>query len=144
MSEMAAADPVARVEGLLAEMEALDDPVAQAKATEMVQALLDLYGEGLGRILERVGPEQAVELAIEDAVQRAAPEIERVEAEGTSEPAPAAGPGLLQIEVAPAVRGDWSTVGSLPELRAADTVVKDVAGAALLFAELDESLYAYR
>src|SRR4051812_5485412 len=216
MPEMAAADPVARVEGLLAEMEALDDPVAQAKATEMVQALLDLYGEGLGRILERVGPERAVELAgddlvgnllllhdlhpvpvedrvrealdgvrpyleshggdvdlvgveddvvqvvlrgschgcpsstmtlklaIEDAVQRAAPEIERVEAEGTSEPAPPAGPALLQIEVAPAVRGDWATVGSLPELRAADTVVKDVGGASLLFAELGESLYAYR
>jgi Fe-S cluster biogenesis protein NfuA/nitrite reductase/ring-hydroxylating ferredoxin subunit len=214
--ETVAVDPVARVEGLLADLESLEDPVAREKATEMVQALLDLYGEGLRRVLEHLEPEQAVELAgdelvghllllhdlhpvpvadrvrdaldgvrpyleshggdvelvaveadvvrvalhgschgcpsstmtlklaIEDAIQRAAPEIERVEAEGTSAPAPAAGPALLQIEVAPAARGDWATVGSLPELRAADTVVKDVAGASLLFAGLDDNLYAYR
>src|SRR3954451_7510294 len=216
MSDTIATDPMARVEGLLAALETLDDPRARELGTEMVQALLDLYGEGLGRILDQVGEETAValagdellssllllhdlhpvpaparvrealdevrpyleshggdvelvevdgdvvrvrlhgschgcpsstmtlKLAIEDAIQKRAPEIERVEAEGTSEPAPAPGPALLQTEVAPAVRGDWATVGSLPELRAADTVVKDVAGAALLFAELDESLYAYR
>lgn len=216
MHETVAADPVARVEGLLADLESLEDPVAREKATEMVQALLDLYGEGLRQVLAHLEPEQAVELAgdelvghllllhdlhpvpvadrvrdaldgvrpyleshggdvelvaveedlvrvqlhgschgcpsstmtlklaIEDAIQRAAPEIERVEAEGTSDPAPAPGPALLQIEVAPAARGDWATVGSLPELRAADTVVKDVAGASLLFAGLDDNLYAYR
>jgi nitrite reductase/ring-hydroxylating ferredoxin subunit len=81
-----------------------------------------------------------LKLAIEDAIQKAAPEVERIEAEGTSEPAPA----LLQLEVTEAVRGDWATVGALPELRASDTVVKRVAGAPLLFAELDANLYAYR
>jgi Fe-S cluster biogenesis protein NfuA/nitrite reductase/ring-hydroxylating ferredoxin subunit len=216
MSDTIATDPMARVEGLLAALETLDDPRARELGTEMVQALLDLYGEGLGRILDQVGEETAValagdellssllllhdlhpvpaparvrealdevrpyleshggdvelvevdgdvvrvrlhgschgcpsstmtlKLAIEDAIQKRAPEIERVEAEGTSEPAPAPGPALLQIEVAPAVRGDWATVGSLPELRAADTVVKAVAGASLLFAGLDDNLYAYR
>jgi Fe-S cluster biogenesis protein NfuA len=38
-----------------------------------------------------------LKLAIEDAIQRAAPDIERIEAEGAVEPAP---PGLLQIEIA--------------------------------------------
>jgi Fe-S cluster biogenesis protein NfuA/nitrite reductase/ring-hydroxylating ferredoxin subunit len=47
----AANERVAQVEGLLEELEALPDRVAQEKAMEVVQALLDLYGEGLTRIL---------------------------------------------------------------------------------------------
>ncbi len=47
-------DLVARVEGLLEELEGLEDRVAREQATEVVAALLDLYGEGLGRIVERV------------------------------------------------------------------------------------------
>jgi Fe-S cluster biogenesis protein NfuA len=49
--DKAAREQVARVEGLLEQLEALSDPVARATATEVVQALLDLYGEGLGRIV---------------------------------------------------------------------------------------------
>jgi Fe-S cluster biogenesis protein NfuA/nitrite reductase/ring-hydroxylating ferredoxin subunit len=79
-----------------------------------------------------------LKLAIEDAIQRMAPEVERVEAEGVS------GPQLLQLEVAEPLRGDWETVGGLPELRARSTLVKEVAGTQLLFAALDENLYAYR
>jgi Fe-S cluster biogenesis protein NfuA/nitrite reductase/ring-hydroxylating ferredoxin subunit len=45
---------VGRVEGLLEAVEALPDPVARETATEMAQALLDLYGEGLARVLERL------------------------------------------------------------------------------------------
>ena len=45
---------VARIEGLLEEIESLPDPGAREKATEVVAALLDLYGEGLARIVERV------------------------------------------------------------------------------------------
>jgi Fe-S cluster biogenesis protein NfuA/nitrite reductase/ring-hydroxylating ferredoxin subunit len=205
-------DSVARVESLLGELETLEDHVAREKATEVVQAVVEMYGEGLERILERVdgrtladdellshllmlhdlhpvpvedrvaealegvrpyleshggnvellgvdadgvvrlrmhgschgcpSSTMTLKLAIEDAIQRAAPEVERIEAEGTSEPAPA--PALLQLEVSEAVRGDWATVGALPELRASDTVVKQVSGAPLLFAELGDSLYAYR
>lgn len=197
-------DRIERVERLLDEAD--DD------AVELVQALLDLYGEGLRRILERVDAAALVDddlvshllllhdlhpvpvetrvrealegvrpyleshggdvelvgideegvvhlrmrgscngcpsstmtlkLAIEDAIQRVAPEVERIDAEGVSEPAP--GPQLLQLEVADALRGDWAAVGSLPELRASDTVVKRVSGAELLFAELGDNLYAYR
>jgi Fe-S cluster biogenesis protein NfuA/nitrite reductase/ring-hydroxylating ferredoxin subunit len=195
---------VARVERLL---EGVDE-----RGAELVQALLDVYGEGLRRIVERVDSRELAEdelvshllmlhdlhpvpmetrvrealdgvrpyleshggdvellgvdedgavrlrmhgschgcpsstmtlkLAIEDAIQRAAPEVERIEAEGASEPAPA--PALLQLEVSEALRGDWATVGSLPELRSSDTVVKEISGAALLFAEVGDNLYAYR
>jgi Fe-S cluster biogenesis protein NfuA/nitrite reductase/ring-hydroxylating ferredoxin subunit len=83
-----------------------------------------------------------LKLAIEDAIQRMAPEVDRVEAEGVSEPSPA--PGLLQLEVSDSLRGDWETVGGLPELRARSTLVKRVAGTPLLFAALDDNLYAYR
>jgi Fe-S cluster biogenesis protein NfuA/nitrite reductase/ring-hydroxylating ferredoxin subunit len=196
---------------LVARVERLLDDVDE-RGAELVQALLDLYGEGLKRIVERVDGRALAEdelvshllmlhdlhpvpvdsrvrdaldevrpyleshggdvellsvdenglvrlrmhgschgcpsstmtlkLAIEDAIQRAAPEVERIEAEGTSEPAPAQ--GLLQLEVSEALQGDWATVGSLPELRASDTVLKQISGASLLFAELGENLYAYR
>jgi Fe-S cluster biogenesis protein NfuA/nitrite reductase/ring-hydroxylating ferredoxin subunit len=190
---------IAHVERLLEEVD--------ETGTELVQALLDMYGEGLRRIVERVdaralaedellshlllvhdlhpvpveervrealrsvrpyleshggdvevvamdGPvvrlrlhgscngcpssTMTLKLAIEDAIQRMAPEVERVEAEGVSEP------GLLQLEVSDALSGDWETVGGLPELRTRSTLVKRVAGADLVFMALDEDLYAYR
>ena len=43
------------METLLVEIETLADPNARQKAAEMVQTLLDLYGEGLGRVVESVG-----------------------------------------------------------------------------------------
>jgi Fe-S cluster biogenesis protein NfuA/nitrite reductase/ring-hydroxylating ferredoxin subunit len=191
---------IAQVERLLEEVD--------ETGTELVQALLDLYGEGLRRIVERVDPRaltddellshlllvhdlhpvpveervrealesvrpyldshggnvelvgvddegvvhlrlggscngcpsstMTLKLAIEDAIQRMAPEVERVAAEGVSEPK------LLQLEVSDMLRGDWETVGGLPELRARSTLVKQVAGADLVFMALDDNLYAYR
>jgi Fe-S cluster biogenesis protein NfuA/nitrite reductase/ring-hydroxylating ferredoxin subunit len=47
-------EQVARVEVLLEELEGVSNPVAREKATEVVQALLDLYGEGLERIVDVV------------------------------------------------------------------------------------------
>src|SRR6202161_565848 len=44
----------ARVESLLGQLEALPDAAARDTATEVMQALLDLYGEGLGRIVDVV------------------------------------------------------------------------------------------
>lgn len=43
---------VARVESLLEALEALPDTAARDTATELVAGLLELYGEGLGRIVE--------------------------------------------------------------------------------------------
>jgi Fe-S cluster biogenesis protein NfuA/nitrite reductase/ring-hydroxylating ferredoxin subunit len=45
---------VARMEALLGEIEALEDPKARARAAEMTQVLLELYGEGLARVMELV------------------------------------------------------------------------------------------
>jgi Fe-S cluster biogenesis protein NfuA/nitrite reductase/ring-hydroxylating ferredoxin subunit len=47
-------EQVARVEGLLEELEGLPDTHARDRATEVLQAVLDLYGEGLGRIIDVV------------------------------------------------------------------------------------------
>jgi Fe-S cluster biogenesis protein NfuA len=47
-----ATEQVARVESLLGQLEALPDVAARDTATEAMQALLDLYGEGLGRIVD--------------------------------------------------------------------------------------------
>ncbi|HEV2771471.1 MAG TPA: NifU family protein [Thermoleophilaceae bacterium] len=233
MEDEAAREQVARVETLLEEIEALPDSGARDRATEMVAALLDLYGEGLGRILahamdaggeglpealaddelvshllflhdlhpvpvedrvrgalaevrpyleshggdvELLGVEEGtvrlrlngscdgcpssamtLKLAIEDAVHKAAPDIEEVVAEGAAE-AESAEPksNLIQLEVADSLRveqvpaagsgdGDgWATAGSLPELGAESTVVKRVAGEDVLFLKLDATPYAYR
>jgi Fe-S cluster biogenesis protein NfuA/nitrite reductase/ring-hydroxylating ferredoxin subunit len=208
-------DGVARLEGLLTELEALPDPAARDKAMETVQALLDLYGEGLARIMAQVdgaaladdelvehllflhdlhpvpvetrvrealdgvrpyleshggdvqllGVDEGVvrlalqgscsgcpssamtlKLAIEEAIHKAAPDVEEVVAEGAVEPKPAPGPTLLQLEVTPAVRnGDgWTTAGTLAELSSGGKVVKDVAGERVLFARIESTFYAYR
>jgi Fe-S cluster biogenesis protein NfuA len=167
---------VQRIETLLDDLERLGDPAARATATELVQALLDMYGEGLRRIAERVDmrepardelvghllflhglhpvpvqervvgaldemrpyldahggdvrllgiedgvvrlqlqgscsgcPSSAVTLrhGIEEAIHRAAPDVERIEAEDA--PAEASPPALLQID---------NLVCPLPEVKA--------------------------
>lgn len=60
---------IGRVEGLLGELESLGDPRARDTAFETVQALLELYGAGLARILESVGTLQATTLAGDDLVE---------------------------------------------------------------------------
>jgi Fe-S cluster biogenesis protein NfuA/nitrite reductase/ring-hydroxylating ferredoxin subunit len=210
-------DRVARIEGLLGEVEALADPLARERATELVQALLDLYGEGLARIVRSIGDAQAaaladdglvshllllhdlhpvpletrvrealegvrpyleshggdveligvedgvarlrlqgscsgcpsstmtLKLAIEDAIQKAAPDIERIEADGVVE----AAPPLLQIEVANELRrdeapGSWATAGALPELSGGGSVLKEVSGEPMLFIRIEDTFYSYR
>ncbi len=43
-----------RIEALLEEVEGLADPAARETALELVQGLLDLYGEGLARVVGHV------------------------------------------------------------------------------------------
>jgi Fe-S cluster biogenesis protein NfuA/nitrite reductase/ring-hydroxylating ferredoxin subunit len=87
-----------------------------------------------------------LKLAIEDAVLKAAPDVDRVEAAGGGDAAPAASP-LLQIEVVrpAAPEGAWAQAGSLPQLAGGGTLLKEVAGEPLLFLRLDDGTpYAYR
>jgi Fe-S cluster biogenesis protein NfuA/nitrite reductase/ring-hydroxylating ferredoxin subunit len=218
---------VARIETLLGEIEALKDPSARSKAAEMAQVLLELYGEGLARMMEVVAegedsrrafevfaedelishllllhglhpldletrvagaleevrpylqshggnvellgiegavarvrmegscdgcPSSAVtlKLAIEEAVLKAAPDLEGIEAEGVTEPKPAptlvAGPTLRRKEKKrPEEDGaSWTVVGGLPQLSGGGTLVKEVSGEPVLFLKLGDDLYAYR
>jgi len=45
---------VARMETLLEEIDALKDPNARSKAAEVVQVLLELYGESLARMMDTI------------------------------------------------------------------------------------------
>ena len=216
----------ARMETLLGEIEALADPNARAKAAEVVQLLLELYGEGLARVMEVIAegeererifealaadelvshllllhglhpldvetrviraleevrpylqshggnvellgieggvarvrmqgscegcPSSAVtlKLAIEEAVQKAAPDLERIQAEGVAEeprPTIIAGPTLRKKEKKrPQEDGaSWTVVGGLPQLSSGGVLVKDVSGEPVLFLKLGDDFYAYR
>jgi len=220
---------VARMETLLGEIETLADPNARARAAEMVQVLLELYGEGLARMMEVVaegserertfeafaGDElishllllhglhpldletrvvQALEevrpylqshggnvellgieggvarvrlqgscdgcpsstvtlkLAIEEAVMKAAPDLEGIEAEGVTEPQPkptttfVAGPTLRRKEKQQEEEdgASWTVVGGLPQLSGGGTLLKEISGDPVLFLKLGEDFYAYR
>jgi Fe-S cluster biogenesis protein NfuA/nitrite reductase/ring-hydroxylating ferredoxin subunit len=223
---------VARIDKLLGEIESLEDPNARTKAAEVVGVLLELYGEGLARVMdvvahgnerervfealaedelvshllllhglhpldletrvsmaleevrpylqshggnvELLGVEEGVarlrmqgscsgcpsstmtlKLAIEEAIQKTAPDLERIEAEGVAEeprPAPTivAGPTLRKKkrpEDVGASRRDaptWTVVGGLPQLSGGGTLVKEVSGEPVLFLKLGEDFYAYR
>jgi Fe-S cluster biogenesis protein NfuA/nitrite reductase/ring-hydroxylating ferredoxin subunit len=225
LDEQEVKERVGRIEGLLDEIETFRDPEARAKTAEMVQVLLELYGEGLGRIVESVGrlgsPElkdellddelvthllllhglhpvdvetrvlealdevrpyleshggnveflglvdgfarvrlegscdgcpssaMTLELAIEEAVQKAAPELEGVQAEGLAEPPPQttiiAGPTLRRKKKAPEENGasSWFAVGEL-DLSGGKMLVREVSGEPVLFLNLAGTLYAYR
>ena len=64
--------PAERIEALLEEVEGLPDPAARDAALELVQTLLDLYGEGLARVVghiaERDDGTLAAALASDDVV----------------------------------------------------------------------------
>ena len=220
---------VARIETLLGEIETLADPNARSKAAEMAQVLLELYGEGLARMMEVVarGDEgertfkvfaedelishllllhglhpldvetrvvQALEevrpylqshggnvellrieggvarvrlqgscdgcpsstvtlkLAIEEAVLKAAPDLEGIEAEGVTEPPPkpattfVAGPTLRRKEKKPPKEdgASWTVVGGLPQLSGGGMLLKEVSGEPVLFVKLEDDFYAYR
>jgi Fe-S cluster biogenesis protein NfuA/nitrite reductase/ring-hydroxylating ferredoxin subunit len=215
MDDRQARECVARVEVLLEKVEELRDPAARETATELVGALLDLYGEGLARIttqqpqlvapvlgdelvshllllhglhpvpleqrvrqaLEDVRPyleshgggvellsveggaarlrlegscngcpssTATLKLAIEDAIHKAAPEVERVVAEGTVDP----GPPLLQIELSESLRseptGSWVEAGGMADLPGDVPLLREIAGEEVLFVRLGRGAYAYR
>ncbi|MEU4422565.1 hypothetical protein AB0F81_18195 [Actinoplanes sp. NPDC024001] len=70
---MSAPDPAqvaaARVEELLAGLRASPDPRAATAAEELTGCLVQLYGEGLARIVERLGPERTAGLCADPLVE---------------------------------------------------------------------------
>jgi Fe-S cluster biogenesis protein NfuA/nitrite reductase/ring-hydroxylating ferredoxin subunit len=229
LDDRAARERVARVEVLLEELEDSVGAVGRDTAFELVGALIDLYGEGLARVVghvasrdddgelaralaadelvshllllhglhplpvearvqaaleevrpyleshggdvELLGIEEGVvhvrlqgscngcasstvtlKLAIEDAIHKAAPDVERVEAEGATAPAHPP-PTLLQIELsdslrkpAPAAEPDaaWAIAGAMPELQGGGPVLRQVSGEDVLFVGIEDARYAYR
>jgi Fe-S cluster biogenesis protein NfuA/nitrite reductase/ring-hydroxylating ferredoxin subunit len=219
---------VARMETLLGEIETLPDQNARSKAAEVVGVLLDLYGEGLARMVEVVaegeerertfdafaedelvshllllhglhpldlqtrvvmaleevrpylqshggnvellGVDEGVarlrmqgscsgcpsstvtlRLAIEEAIQKTAPDLERIEAEGVAEepkqaPTIVAGPTLRKKEKRRQQEygASWIVVGGLPQLPSGGILVKEVSGEPVLFLKLGDDFYAYR
>src|SRR6185312_16620838 len=188
LDDGAARERVARVDALLQDLESAIGAVPVDTAIELAQALLDLYGEGLARIVGHIADRDhdgelaralasdelvshllllhglhpvpldtrvrgalaevrpyleshggdvdllgiddgvvrlamrgscdgcasatmTLKLAIEDAIQKAAPDVEAVVAEGAVEPAPAP---LLQIELSQS----WAPAGDLGDLSA--------------------------
>ena len=226
LDDAAARERVARVDALLQDLESAIGAVPVDTAIELAGALVDLYGEGLARIVGHIADSDhdgalaralasdelvshllllhglhpvpletrvhqalaevrpyleshggdvellaiddgvvrlamrgscdgcasstmTLKLAIEEAIQRAAPDVEEIVAEGAVEAAPPA-PALLQIELSDGLRaeppptdGAWTAAGELPDA-GAEPVVMDVAGASLLFVALDGGRYAYR
>ncbi|MGW1028594.1 NifU family protein [Streptomyces sp. NPDC002577] len=61
-----AREHVARIETLLSALDAITDEAARARAVETVQALIDLYGECLGRIMDRLAGTETAEACAED------------------------------------------------------------------------------
>ena len=225
MDDVEARELVGRVEGLLAELEAVPDRTAREKANETVAALLDLYGAALERIvveaasldgdgrlartlvadelvshvlllhdlhpesldsrvqkaLDSVRPYLAshggnvelrgvedgvvrlalegscsgcpsstvtLKLAIEDAIHKAAPDVERIEAEGvTVEVKPG---NAMLIQLAPPVppgpesSPEWTMAGGMPELQGDRPLLKRITGEEVLFLRLAGTVYAYR
>lgn len=83
-----------------------------------------------------------MKLAIEEAVGRAAPEIERVEAEGVAKPGPSP---LLQLSVIQRDDGTkWRVAGGLPDLNGGGGAVRQVGQTPILFLGIDGDLFAYR
>ena len=227
LDDGAARERVARVDALLQDLEGAIGAVPVDTAIELAQALLDVYGEGLARIVGHIADSDhdgalaralasdelvshllllhglhpvpldtrvrealaevrpyleshggdvelleiedgvvrlamrgscdgcasstmTLKLAIEEAIQRAAPDVEEIVAEGAVDAAPPA-PALLQIELSDGLRADppstdgaWTAAGELPDAGDGEPVVIDVAGASLLFVALDGGRYAYR
>ncbi len=59
-----------RIEKLIQEVAEFTDPRARATTEELVQALLDMYGEGLARILELTAQTEAQGLALIETLAR--------------------------------------------------------------------------
>lgn len=94
-----------------------------------------------------------VKLAIERAIEEAAPEVTKVEVAGVIEPE-RGGPTLLRIEPRPpdtqnepsglGPNSTWSTIPGLDDLAVGELRLTEASEQRLVVCRLDEQLYAYR
>ena len=63
-------DRATRIETLLQEVASFSDARARATTEELVQALLDMYGEGLSRLLEITADSEVSGIALIDTFAR--------------------------------------------------------------------------
>jgi hypothetical protein len=70
MDDAGARDRMARVDALLDEIESLADPAARDMALGVVQALVELYGEGLARIVASLPAATGEALAEDELVEQ--------------------------------------------------------------------------
>jgi Fe-S cluster biogenesis protein NfuA/nitrite reductase/ring-hydroxylating ferredoxin subunit len=90
-----------------------------------------------------------LKLAVEEAVLRAAPDLHAVEAiEPAGDPVGAAPAGpllpMFQASGSPRPDGRWIEAGNLSRLNGGGPLRLELAGAGILFARSDGTLYAYR
>jgi Fe-S cluster biogenesis protein NfuA/nitrite reductase/ring-hydroxylating ferredoxin subunit len=93
-----------------------------------------------------------LKLAIEDAIHKAAPDVERIEAEGVAaEPESPRNATLIQLAppgapapVEPEASPEWSTAGGMPDLQGDRPLLKRISGEEVLFLRLAGTVYAYR
>ena len=94
-----------------------------------------------------------LKLAVENAIRKAAPEIEEVIAvDGASAPQASpllaieviAGVGGVQAPSPPTLEGQWTMAGGLPDLSEGQAVLRMIGGQSILFLDLGRRLLAYR
>ena len=89
-----------------------------------------------------------LKLAIEDAVMKAAPDLERIEAEGVAQPATQPLNFISTADLMrsrnPAPKTPWTDIGALPEIASGGMTILEVSGSPALFFNVDGSFYAYR
>lgn len=63
-----------RIEVLLQEVSTFSDPHVSEVIEELVQSLLDMYGEGLKRLLRTYTPDRSIESCVSQAVYQRRPD----------------------------------------------------------------------
>ncbi len=147
---------------LLHDLHPLDVEVRVAQALEEVRPYLKSHGGNVELLGVRDGvalvrlqgscngcpsSTMTLKLAIEEAVRKAAPELEGVEAEGVGQPPsqPVAFLPISELRKKPAeVEQSWTDVADLPPLSLGRMHTSTIAGSRVLFIRLEETLVAYR
>jgi Fe-S cluster biogenesis protein NfuA/nitrite reductase/ring-hydroxylating ferredoxin subunit len=92
-----------------------------------------------------------MKLAVEKAIEEAAPEVARIEVEGATDAAPAASSGNkiskndpAQTEEGRVPSGEWHALGQLPEFAHSNLAATALGGMNVLVCRVGETFYAYQ